>query len=342
MDVEFGIDTFGDITEDANGRLLPDDVVIRNVIDEAVLADQLGLDAVGVGEHHRNDFAISSPDMVLAAIAARTSRIKLATAVTVLSSDDPVRVFERFSTLDAISSGRAEVVVGRGSFIESFPLFGYDLQDYETLFEEKLELFAKLIQGGSHTWKGTLTQSLDDVELHPKLANGPLKTWVAVGGSPQSVIRAATYDLPLMLAIIGGPVERFAPFAELHRRALEELGKGPQPIGYHTYGHIASTDDEARERMYKPWLEHTRRIGAERGWGRMDRSHFEQEADHGSMAVGSPETVARKIADGVKALGASRFQLKISTGRLPHEALLDSVHLYATEVVPLVKDMLSE
>lgn len=342
MDVQFGIDTFGDITEDANGDLLPDDQVIRNVVEEAVVADELGLDVIGIGEHHRDDFAISAPDMVLAAIAARTTRIQLATAVTVLSSDDPVRVFERFSTLDAISSGRAEVVVGRGSFIESFPLFGFDLQDYEALFEEKLELFAKLIQGGSHTWTGTLTQDLDDVELHPKLASGSLKTWVAVGGSPQSVVRAANYSLPMMLAIIGGPVERFAPFAELHRRALAELGKEPQPIGFHSPGHIARTDDEARERAYKPWLEHSRRLGAERGWGRMDRSHFEQEADHGALMVGSPETVARKIADGVKALGASRFQLKLSYGRLSHEALLETVSLYATEVVPLVKDMLSQ
>ena len=342
MDVHFGIDTFGDITADTNGDLLPGDAVVRNVIEEAVLADSLGLDVIVVGEHHRNDFAISSPEMVLAAIGARTERIKLATAVTVLSSDDPVRVFERFSTLDAISGGRAEAVVGRGSFIESFPLFGYDLQDYEDLFEEKLELFAKLIQGERITWKGKLTQDLLDVELYPKLADGPLKTWVAVGGSPQSVVRAASYGLPLMLAIIGGPVERFAPFAELHRRALEELGKEPQPIGYHTYGHIAPTDDEARERLYTPWLEQSRRIGAERGWGRMDRSHFEQEADHGSMVVGSPETAARKIAAGVKALGAERYQLKVSTGRLSHEALLETIHLYATEVVPLVRDMLSE
>lgn len=342
MDVQFGIDTFGDITEDANGNLLPSDVVVRNVIDEATLADQLGLDVIGVGEHHRDDFAISSPELVLAAIAARTSRIKLATAVTVLSSDDPVRVFERFATVDAISSGRAEAVLGRGSFTESFPLFGYDLQDYEELFEEKLAMFTELIKGGRVNWKGKLTQDLVNVELFPKLASGALKTWVAVGGSPQSVVRTASYGLPMMLAIIGGPVERFAPFAELHRRALAELGKEPQPIGYHTYGHVAPTDDEARERVYGPWLEQSRRIGAERGWGHMNRSHFEQEADHGSMAVGSPETVARKVAAGIKAIGAERYQLKISTGRLSHEALMESIHLYATEVVPLVKDMLSE
>ena len=341
MDVQFGIDTFGDITADTNGDLLPGDAVVRNVIEEAVLADSLGLDVIGVGEHHRNDFAISSPEMMLAAIGARTERIKLATAVTVLSSDDPVRVFERFSTLDAISGGRAEAVVGRGSFIESFPLFGYDLQDYEDLFEEKLELFAKLIQGERITWKGKLTQDLVDVELYPKLADGPLKTWVAVGGSPQSVVRAASYGLPLMLAIIGGPVERFAPFAELHRRALEELGKEPQPIGYHTYGHIAPTDDQARERLYTPWLEQSRRIGAERGWPKATRFEFESEASEGALHVGSPETVAQKIAHTMRTLGAQRFDLKYANGTMPHETMMRSIELYGPRVVPLVREMLA-
>ncbi|GAA4888405.1 LLM class flavin-dependent oxidoreductase [Tessaracoccus lubricantis] len=340
--LEFGIDTFGDITADADGTLVSHDQVVRNVVEEGVLADRVGLHAIGIGEHHRDDFAVSSPEMVLAAIAARTEHIKLASAVTVLSSDDPVRVFERFATLDAISSGRAEIVVGRGSFTESFPLFGYNLRDYEELFEEKLALFAQLIQGGRHTWEGKHTQDLKDVELFPKLAEGPLKTWVAVGGSPQSVVRAASYGLPLMLAIIGGPTARFAPFAELHRRALQELGKEPQPIGYHSYGHVAPTDEEALEQLYPAWLEQSRRIGGERGWGHMGRDHFDNEAAHGSMAAGSPETVARKIADGMKALGATRYQLKVSAGRLSHEAIMRSIELYGTEVVPLVKDMLAD
>lgn len=339
--IEFGIDTFGDVTAAPDGTLLPHDQVVRNVVDEGVLADQVGLDAIGIGEHHRDDFAVSSPEMVLAAIAARTERIKLASAVTVLSSDDPVRVIERFATLDAISSGRAEIVVGRGSFTESFPLFGYSLADYEALFEEKMAMFAQLREGGKQTWKGELTQSLDDVELFPTMAGGPLKTWVAVGGSPQSVLRAAHYGLPLMLAIIGGPVERFAPFADLHRRALEEYGREPQPIGYHSYGFVGASDDEARETIYEPWLEQTRRIGAERGWGHMSRDHFVNEATNGAMAVGSPETVARKIASGMKALGATRFQLKVSTGRLSHEAIMDTIGRYGTEVVPLVRDMLA-
>lgn len=341
MNLEFGIDTFGDVTAAPDGTLLPHDQVVRNVVDEGVLADDVGLDAIGIGEHHRDDFAISSPDMVLAAIAARTRRIKLASAVTVLSSDDPVRVIERFATLDAISSGRAEIVVGRGSFTESFPLFGYSLDDYEALFEEKMAMFAQLREGGKQSWQGELTQSLDDVELFPTMAGGPLKTWVAVGGSPQSVLRAAHYGLPLMLAIIGGPVERFAPFADLYRRALDEYGKEPQPIGYHSYGFVGATDDEARETIYEPWLEQTRRIGAERGWGRMGRDDFENEAANGAMAVGSPETVARKIADGMKSLGATRFQLKVSTGRLSHEAIMDTIGRYGTEVVPLVRDMLA-
>ena len=341
MNLEFGIDTFGDVTSGLDGALLPHDQVVRNVVDEGVLADQVGLDAIGIGEHHRDDYAVSSPEMVLAAIAARTSRLKLASAVTVLSSDDPVRVWERFSTLDAISSGRAEIVVGRGSFIESFPLFGYDLKDYEGLFEEKLAMFAQLIQRGPQTWDGTYAQSLDNVELYPTM-DRTLKTWVAVGGSPQSVVRAASHGLPLMLAIIGGPVERFAPFAELYRRALSELGKDELPIGFHSPGLIAKTDDEARERLAKHWLEVSTRIGAERGWGRMTRDHFDNEVDHGALFVGSPETVATKIADGMKAVGAERFQLKISNGRLPHEYIMDSIELYGTEVVPLVKDILSE
>lgn len=340
--LEFGIDTFGDVTEGPDRGLIPQDQVIRNLVDEAVLADEVGLDAIGIGEHHREDFAVSSPDMVLAGIATRTTRLKLATAVTVLSSDDPVRVYERFATLDALSSGRAEIIAGRGSFIESFPLFGYDLHDYEALFEEKLAMLAKLIQGGRHSWLGKLTQNLDDVELYPRLAAAPLRTWVAVGGSPQSVLRAATYGLPLMLAIIGGPVDRFAPFADLHRRALDEMGKAPQPVGFHSYGHIADSDDRARQRMFPAWREQMDRIGAERGWGRMDRGDFEREADHGSMVVGSPETVAAKIAHGMTALGAQRFQLKVSTGRLSHDAIMDTIGLYGTKVVPLAKDMLAD
>ena len=341
MTHEFGIDTFGDNTLDPSGRPLHPAQVVRNVVAEGVLADQVGLHSIGIGEHHRDDFAVSAPDMVLAAIAARTESIRLATAVTVLSSDDPVRVMERFATLDALSSGRAEIIVGRGSFTESFPLFGYDLADYEALFDEKLALLATLRGGGEVTWQGTLTQSLDAAVLQPPTEHGPLPTWVAVGGSPQSVVRTAQHGLPLMLAIIGGPVSRFAPFADLHRRALTEFGHEPQPVGYHSVGHVAETDEQAVAEFYEPYTAQITRIGQERGWGAPSRAQFENELVHGSMAVGSPETVARKIADGVTSLGATRFHLKVSTGRLPHEAIMRSIELYGTRVVPLVRDMLS-
>ncbi|WP_270256096.1 LLM class flavin-dependent oxidoreductase [Kocuria marina] len=343
MTVELGIDTFGDVTWDDDDRPVSHAQTVRNVVEQAVLADQVGLHSIGIGEHHRDDFAISAPDVVLAGIATRTERLRLGTAVTVLSSDDPVRVYERFATLDALSHGRAEVVLGRGSFTESFPLFGYDLQDYEALFEEKLALFAALRTGQPVTWKGTLTQDLRDVSLYPPLENGPLPTWIAVGGSPQSVVRAAHYDIPLMLAIIGGPVERFAPFSDLYRRALAEFGHTPDnPVAYHSYGYVAETDEQAREEFFRPYVISTERIGAERGWPAPTKESFLEEVEHGSMAVGSPETVARKIAAGVRALGASRFDLKISTGPLSHGKLMRSIELYGTRVAPLVRDMLAD
>lgn len=342
MTHEFGIDTFGDVTAGPDGALLSHAQTVRNVVEEGVRADEVGLDFIGIGEHHRDDFAVSAPEMVLAAIAARTENIHLGSAVTVLSSDDPVRVHERFATLDALSSGRAEVILGRGSFTESFPLFGYRLEDYEDLFEEKLALFAKLRKEQPVTWQGTHTQDLADVTLYPPVESGALTTWIAVGGSPQSVIRAAHHDLPLMLAIIGGPVDRFAPFADLYRRALAEFGATEtNPIGYHSYGHVADTDEQAMEELYEPYTAQVARIGAERGWGRPSRASFEHEAQHGSMAVGSPETVARKIAAGMAALGATRFDLKVSTGPLAHEKIMHSIELYGEKVVPLVRDMLS-
>lgn len=342
--LELGIDTFGDVTLDESGQRISHAQTIRNVVEEGVLADQVGLFSMGIGEHHRDDFAISSPEMVAAAIAAKTENIRLSSAVTVLSSDDPVRVYERFSTLDAVSNGRAEIVLGRGSFIESFPLFGFDLKDYEALFEEKLHVFnqLRLNNGKPFSYKGELTPSLDDVVVYPPIENGELKSWVAVGGSPQSVIRAARHGLPLFLAIIGGPVERFVPFADLYRRALDQFGQPDLPVAYHSYGHIAETDEQAQEEFYEPYLKQTKRIGAERGWGNVTRAHFEQELKTGSMAVGSPETVARKIANGMKALDATRFHLKVSTGDLSHDKLMKSIELYGTQVAPLVREMVAE
>src|ERR1700704_1859886 len=338
--LELGLDTFGDVTAGTDGQLLPPAQVIRNVIDEGVLADGLGIDFFGVGEHHRADFAISAPEVVLAAIAARTGRIRLGSAVTVLSSDDPARVFQRFSTVNAISNGRAEVILGRGSFTESFPLFGFELSQYEKLFEEKLELFAALISQQAVTWRGTTRSALTNQRVFPPIETGTLKTWVGVGGSPESVIRAARYGLPLMLAIIGGEPERFAPYVDLYRRALEQLGKPVQPIGVHSPGYVAATDAQAREELWPDYKRMRDRIGAERGWPPMGKAGFAREADHGSLYVGAPETVAAKIAATAKALGLSRFDLKYSAGPLAHDKLMRSIELYGSKVVPLVRQMM--
>ena len=339
--IEFGLDTFGDVTRDAENGVLPHAQVIRDVIEEAVLADQLGIDFIGLGEHHRADFAISSPEIMLAAIAARTTHIRLGTAVTVLSSDDPIRVFQRFSTLDAISKGRAEVILGRGSFTESFPLFGFDLKQYSELFEEKLDLFANLLRQEPLTWEGKLRPPLRDQLVYPPVEHGRLKAWIGVGGSPESVVRAAHYDLPLMLAIIGGDPQRFTPYVELYHRALGQFGRETRPIGVHSPGYVAETDAQAREELWPDYKLMRDRIGKERGWPPMGRDEFVSEADHGSLYVGAPETVARKIAATIKALGASRFQLKYSAGPLPHDKLMRSIELYGRKVVPMVRDMLA-
>jgi probable LLM family oxidoreductase len=339
--LEFGLDSFGDVTRGADGALLPHAQVIRNVIDEGVLADRLGIDFIGLGEHHRADFAISAPEVVLAAIVARTQKIRLGSAVTVLSSDDPIRVFQRFSAVDAASNGRAEVILGRGSFTESFPLFGFDLGRYEELFEEKLDLFVQLLKQEPVTWQGNLRPPLKDQSIYPPIEHGPLKTWIGVGGSPESVVRAAHYDLPLMLAIIGGDPKRFTPYVELYHRALGQFGRETRPIGVHSPGYVAETDTQAREELWPDYKLMRDRIGKERGWPPMGRDEFVSEADHGSLYVGAPETVARKIAATIKALGASRFQLKYSAGPLPHDKLMRSVELYGRKVVPLVRDMLA-
>jgi probable LLM family oxidoreductase len=340
--VQLGLDTFGDVTAGPDGRRLSDAEVIRDVVDEAVLADRLGLDFFGVGEHHRDDFAISSPETVLAAIAARTERIHLGSAVTVLSSDDPIRVYQRFATLDALSNGRAEVILGRGSFTESFPLFGYPLDQYERLFEEKLDLFAQLRSEGPITWSGTTRSDIPGLRVYPRTERGALTTWVGVGGSPESVVRAARHGLPLMLAIIGGDPARFRPFVDLYRRALDELGQPQLPVGVHSPGHVADSDEQALDELWPHWKPMRDRIGAERGWPPASRAEFEQAAGpSGSLYVGSPETVAAKIASTVETLGASRFDMKYSAGTLPHETMMRSIELYATEVAPAVRSRLA-
>ena len=337
-----GLHTFGDVTADADGKLLPQAQVIRNVVAEGVLADQLGIDFFGVGEHHRADFAVSVPDVVLAAIAGQTSHIHLGSAVTVLSSDDPVRVFQRFSTLAAVSGGRAEVILGRGSFIESFPLFGYALDQYEQLFEEKLQLFAELRKEVPVTWSGATRAGLHEQSVFPPTESGSLPTWIAVGGSPESVVRAAQYGLPLMLAIIGGAPLRFAPYVDLYQRALEQFGQATPPIGVHSHGYVARTDQQALDESWPHYAEMHAKIGRERGWPPLSREQYEEGAGpDGAYFIGAPETVAAKIVTTVRGLGLSRFDMKYSIGTLPHELLMTSIELYGREVAPLVREQLS-
>ncbi|MCX7300224.1 MAG: LLM class flavin-dependent oxidoreductase [Rhodobacterales bacterium] len=339
--VEFGLDTFGDVTRGTDGKFLPHDQVLRNVVAEAVLADSHKIDFIGLGEHHRDDFAISSPEVVLAAIAGQTKHIRLGTAVTVLSSEDPVRLFQRFSTLDAVSDGRAEVILGRGSFTESYPLFGYALKDYEVLFEEKLDLFSRLIREKEVTWSGTTRAGLNKVTVYPPLSAKGLKVWIGVGGSPESVVRAVRYDMPLMLAIIGGDPRRFLPYVDLYHRATAQVGRAPQPLGVHSPGHVAETDELAMEQAFPGYKELRNRIGAERGWGPTSPEEFRHEVQSGSMYVGSPETVARKIAATVGALGLDRFDMKYSMGTMPHAHLMTSIDLYGRKVIPMARDILA-
>ncbi len=340
--IELGVDTFGDVTVDGNGAPVPHPQVVRDVVEQGVLADEVGLDFFGVGEHHREDFAVSAPDVVLTAVAARTERIRLGSSVTVLSSDDPIRVFQRFATLDAISGGRAEVTLGRGSFTESFPLFGYDLSDYERLFSEKLDLFAALLAQEPVTWSGTTRPPVQGVTVYPPTEHG-LRTWVGVGGSPESVVRAASYGLPLMLAIIGGDPVRFAPYVELFENALAEYERPMLPVGVHSPGYVAATDEQARDEYFPHYAAMAARIGRERGWPPMTRARFEAEAGpEGALCVGSPETVATKIVRAATALRLQRFDLKYSAGTLPHPQLMTCIELYGREVAPAVRSALGE
>ncbi|MDZ4395858.1 LLM class flavin-dependent oxidoreductase [Cypionkella sp.] len=341
MNIELGLDTFGDVTIDANGAQKPMDQVIRDVVEEAVVADQAGVHFIGLGEHHRPDFAISSPEVILAAIAGRTSKIHLGTAVTVLSSDDPIRVFQRFSTLNAISNGRAEVILGRGSFTESYPLFGYAMDDYELLFEEKLDIFAKLVREPKLTWQGETRTALKDQIVYPPVGPKQLTTWVGVGGSPESVVRVVRQDLQLMLAIIGGDPRRFLPYIDLYHRAVDQLGKTVRPIGIHSPGFVAATDTEAQELLWPHYQTMFGRLGRERGWPPTTKERFLEEVHHGSLYVGSPETVAKKIAATIRDLKIQRFDMKYATGPQPHDQLLNCIQLYGEKVIPMVHDLLA-
>jgi probable LLM family oxidoreductase len=341
--VVLGLDTFGDVTGDAAGRPLSHAQTIRNIVEEGVLADQVGVDYFGIGEHHTDDIPLSAADVVLGAIAARTTSIRLGSAVTVLSSDDPVRVFQRYSTLNALSAGRAEVILGRGSSIDSFPLFGYDLADYEDLFEEKTALFAELLQGGPITWQGKTRAPLVNQDVVPHTEFGPFPTWIGVGGSPQSVVRAARLGFSLMLAIIGGSPARFAPFSQLFQQALERFGREPLPVGVHSPGHVAATDEQAQEEFWPHYLEVLRRYSRIRGFAVPTKDSFTFEiGPHGALYVGSPETVAQKIAANLTVLGANRFDLKYGMGGLSHEALMTNIELYGTQVIPRVRELLSQ
>ncbi|KAA6433615.1 LLM class flavin-dependent oxidoreductase [Agrococcus sediminis] len=345
MPIEFGVHTFAAVPV-VDGAPLSHAQVLRDVVAEGVAADRQGLAFFGVGEHHRDDFAASAPEILLGALATATERIRLGTAVTVLSSNDPVRVFEQFSTLDGISSGRAEMIVGRGSFVESFPLFGYRLEDYEALFEERLELLAALVREEPVTWSGTLRSPLHEQPVYPRSHaaehGGRIPVWVGVGGSPESVIRTARHGFDMMLAIIGGSPAQFAPFAGLYRKAMEQFGHAPGRIGMHSPGLVAETDAEAKRILMPQWMVYRNRIGRERGWGDATEREFDASmAEHGAMFAGSPETVAQKIVWAKETLGVERFDLKYDSGT-SHEDNLRSIELFGTEVVPRVRALLGE
>jgi probable LLM family oxidoreductase len=342
QEIEFGLDTFLPVTVDADGRPVRGDQVIRNAVEEAVLAESVGIDSFNIGEHYRTEFMDSANHVVLAAIAGRTERIRLGTAVTVLSTQDPVRLYTDFATLDAVSDGRAQLIVGRGSLTDSFPLFGFDLADYEELFEEKLDLLLRLLREQPVTWSGRFRSPLEDQRVSPPLPAGHIPTWVGVGGSPNSVMRAARFGLPLMLAIIAGRPERFAPHVELYKRALEQLRRRSLPIGLHSLGFVAETDEEAIEIQWPFYREQFEWAARERGWRPPTYEQFLAEVDHGSMYVGAPETVANRIASVVRTLSVSRFDLLYGVGRVPHEQRLATIELYGREVIPRVRELLAE
>ncbi|MBN8998448.1 MAG: LLM class flavin-dependent oxidoreductase [Rhizobiales bacterium] len=339
--MQFGIYTFGDNMPDpATGVRLDPALRMRNLIEEIELADQLGIDVFALGEHHRPDYLVSAPDVVLAAAAARTRAIRLSSAVTVLSSDDPVRVFQRFATLDLISNGRAEIMAGRGSFIESFPLFGYDLGDYDTLFAEKLELLLALRDGERVTWSGRHRPDIDGLGVYPRPVQDPLPVWIAVGGTPQSIVRAGSHGLPLALAIIGGIPERFAPLVELYREAARRAGqdKAKLAVGINSHGFIAETSQAAAEIAYAPFTETMNRIGRERGWPPSGRAEFEASRRlQGALFVGSPDEVAEKILYQHEFFHHDRFLIQFTVGAIPHDKMLKSIELFGTKVVPQVR-----
>ncbi len=341
--IKFGLDTFGDVgRDDETGKLLTYEGAIRNIVKEGILAEEVGVDVFALGEHHRKEYAISSPDTILAALATVTNKITLGTAVTVLSSDDPIRLYQRFATINAIANGRAQVMLGRGSFTESYPLFGYDLRDYNQLFEEKISLFSKLVKGGPIDNKGRFTPTLNQMVVYPKTEEKTLDVHVGVGGSPDSIVRAARYGYPLMLAIIGGNPTRFKPYITLYQKTAESFGMPVHGVGMHSIGVIADTDEEAVNNARKYLIPVMDRIGRERGWSKMTEEQFEHEMETGSFYVGSPLTVAKRIAKTIKTMGVERFDLVYGFGEQRQSERFKTVQLYGEKVVPLVKKLLEE
>lgn len=339
--MEIGIYSFAETAlEPKTGRQLDPGQRIRHLLEEIELADRVGLDVFGVGEHHRPDYAVSSPAVVLAAAAARTDRIRLTSAVSVLSSDDPVRIFQDFATIDLISEGRAEIMAGRGSFVESFPLFGYDLAEYDALFSEKLQLLMQLREGERVSWQGRHRPSIDDRGVYPQPVQRPIPLWLAVGGTPASVVRAGRLGLPIAVAIIGGAPARFRPVVEMYREAAAAAGHDPAtlPVSINSHGFLADDPDEAADLAFPPFAETMTRIGRERGWPPTTRQHFDAEiALHGALVLGSPQEVIDKILYQWELFRHDRFLLQLTVGPMPHDRVLRAIELLGTEVAPVVR-----
>jgi probable LLM family oxidoreductase len=342
--MEIGVYTFAELQEDPlDGHMISPEQRMRDLIEEAELAEQVGLDVFGVGEHHREDLIVSSPAVVLAAIAARTERLRLTSAVSVLSSDDPVRVFQDFATLDLLSGGRAEIMAGRGSFTESFPLFGYNLDDYDDLFDEKLRLLLRLREDEHVRWSGRFRPALDGEGVYPRPIQQKLPVWVAVGGAPESAFRAGTLGLPMALAIIGGIPERFAPFVQLYRDAARDAGHDPTPpVSINSHGYIAATEQEALDDSWPYAASMMNRIGRERGWQPMQREHYDAASTlRGAHVVGTPQMVIDKILFQHELFRHDRFLVQFTVGSMPHAKVMRSIELLGTEVAPAVRTALA-
>ncbi len=344
--MEIGIYTFADVgTHPVSKQTVTAHQRLLNLMEEIELADQVGLDVFAIGEHHRPDYAVSAPAVVLGAAAVKTKHIKLSSAVTVLSSDDPVRVFQQFATIDLLSGGRAEIMAGRGSFIESFPLFGYKLDDYDQLFSEKLEMLVRINETERISWKGKMTQTINDLIIYPRPHQDKLPIWVGVGGTPESVVRAAEMGLPMALAIIGGMPSRFVPYTHLYRQTYAKAGHDVQKLqlGINSHVYVADTSQQARDEFYPPYAEVMGRIGRERGWSGMNRQQFDASTEkEGALLVGSPQQVIDKILYEHELFGHTRFLAQMSIGAMPHRNILHAIELLGTKVAPEVKKYIGQ